>query len=220
MSNHGNLVTQIPPRAGRRSATHPWRAMLAWLVFVLVAVGLAVAVPTAETKDADYRMGESGRADALVDRAGMDSPDTENVLITSRGESLDAAAATSAAQEIRAGMRDVAGVQRVSQTQPNADHSAMLIAVTLAQNQDDVSALQRVTAQVQADHPELRVREAGDVSIDASIDERVGDDLSAAEGISLPVPLVLMLLAFGALIAAGIPVLLAVTSVAATIGIT
>src|SRR4029078_13162258 len=41
-----------------------------------------------------------------------------------------------------------------------------------------------------------------------------------AEGISLPITILLMLLAFGALIAAGVPVLLAVTSVAATIGIT
>ena len=57
-------------RAARWSALHPWRAILAWLVFVLVAVGLAVAVPTADTKDSDYRLGESGRADALVDQAG------------------------------------------------------------------------------------------------------------------------------------------------------
>ena len=42
---------------------------------------------------------------------------------------------------------------------------------------------------------------------------------SAAEGFSLPVTLVLMLLAFGALIAAGIPVLLAATSVTVTIGL-
>ena len=41
-----NPLTGIPLRAARWSATHPWRAILAWLVFVLVAVGLAVAVPT------------------------------------------------------------------------------------------------------------------------------------------------------------------------------
>ena len=45
---------------------HPWRAILAWLVFVLVAVGLAIAIPTQEPTDADYRLGESGRADAMV----------------------------------------------------------------------------------------------------------------------------------------------------------
>src|SRR5437762_2533697 len=51
--SHRNALTQVPIRAARWSATHPWRAILAWLAFVLVAVGLAVAVPTAQTKDAD-----------------------------------------------------------------------------------------------------------------------------------------------------------------------
>ena len=221
MSNTHNPLTQIPIRAARWSATHPWRAMLAWLVFVLVAVGLAVAVPTTETKDSDYRMGESGRADALQHQAGLDQPQTENVLINPRGHAaLDSADATAAATEIRDGMRDVAGVVDVSEAQPNADRSALLISVQLARDQDDASALQAVTKRVQADHPDLEVREAGDISIDSSINDRVGSDLSSAEGISLPVTLVLMLLAFGALIAAGIPVLLAATSVAATIGIT
>jgi RND superfamily putative drug exporter len=216
-----NPLTQIPTRAARWSATHPWRAILAWLVFVLVAVGLAVAVPTQQTKDSDYRIGESGRADAMVHSAGLAAPDSEDVLINARGgTTLDRVAATSAAQEIRAGMRKVAGVAQVSQAQPNADHSTLLISVQLARDQDSVKALQAVTAGVQAAHPDLQVREAGDVSINAGINDRVGNDLHSAEGISLPVTLILMLLAFGALIAAGIPVLLAATSVAATIGIT
>ena len=60
------------------------------------------------------------------------------------------------------------------------------------------------------------MRQAGDLSLDAAINDRVAEDLGSAEMISLPVTLLLMLLAFGALIAAGIPVLLAGTSVAAT----
>ena len=44
MSIH-NPLTGVPLRAARWSATHPWRAILAWLAFVGVAVGLAVAVP-------------------------------------------------------------------------------------------------------------------------------------------------------------------------------
>ena len=54
-------LSRIPLRAARWSATHPWRAIAAWLGLVVVAVGLAIAVPTAETTDADYRMGGSGR---------------------------------------------------------------------------------------------------------------------------------------------------------------
>ena len=84
-------LSRIPLRAARWSATHPWRAIAAWLGLVVVAVGLAMAVPTVETTDADYRMGESGRADAMVDAAGLDAPDAENVLITPRGDGpLDA----------------------------------------------------------------------------------------------------------------------------------
>ena len=218
---HRNPLTLIPIRAARWSATHPWRAMLGWLAFVLVAVGMAVAVPTTSTKDADYRLGESGRADALVHQAGLEGAQAENVLITARGHAaLDQAAAATAAGEIRDGMRDLDGVQGVSAAQPDADRSALLISVRLARDQDDASSLQAVTRRVQADHPDLRIREAGDLSINAAINDRVGSDLSSAEGISLPVTLILMLLAFGALIAAGIPVLLAATSVAATIGIT
>ena len=63
-----NPLAGVPLRAARWSATHPWRAILAWFVFVLVAVGLAIAIPTQEPTDADYRLGESGRADAMVAR--------------------------------------------------------------------------------------------------------------------------------------------------------
>ena len=77
-----------------------------------------------------------------------------------------------------------------------------------------------VTDLVQEEYDDLAVRQAGDLTMHEGINGQVESDLAAAEGISLPVTLVLMLLAFGALIAAGIPVLLAASSVAATIGIT
>ena len=216
-----NPFTGVPLRAARWSATHPWRAILAWFVFVLVAVGLAIAIPTQEPTDEDYRLGESGQADAMVDAAGLDGADTENVLITARGDAVvDQQAAESAAAEIRRDMAATDGVDAVSEPQWNPDQSALLMEIQLAKDQEDVDALVAVTERVQDEQPGLEIRQAGDITIDESIDERVADDLSSAEKISIPVTLVLMLLAFGALIAAGIPVLIAVTSVAATIGIT
>ncbi len=91
--------------------------------------------------------------------------------------------------------------------------------VELTSDEVDADPLLDATAAVQADHPDLVVEQAGDVTIDDAINERVGEDLHSAELFSLPITLALMLLAFGALIAAGLPVLLAATSVAATIGI-
>src|SRR3954467_6837892 len=95
----GNPLTAVPMRAARWSAMHPWRAILAWVAFVTVAVGLAIAVPTQGTTDADYRIGESGRADAMIADAGLDQGDSEIVLITATSGALDAANAEQVATE-------------------------------------------------------------------------------------------------------------------------
>ena len=66
----GNPLTAVPMKAARWSAEHPWRAILGWIAFVAIAVGLAIAIPAHEATDADFRIGESGRADAIVAEAG------------------------------------------------------------------------------------------------------------------------------------------------------
>jgi len=111
------------------------------------------------------------------------------------------------------------GVSGVAPPVWNDDRSAMLVSVSLAEGVDDAGPLEAVTDEVAAAHPDLTLRQTGGPSLDAAINDQVAEDLASAEGISIPVTLVLMLLAFGALIAAGIPVLLALGSVAATMGI-
>ena len=90
-------LTGLPTRAARWSATHPWRAIGAWFLFVVVAVGLAAAVPTEHPTDADYRVGESGRAELMADAAGLGDAPTENVLVTATDGALDPADAEAAA---------------------------------------------------------------------------------------------------------------------------
>lgn len=215
MSVHSRLAG-VPLRVARWSAGHPWRSVACWLAFVVIAVGLAAAIPTKQTTDADYDTGDSGRAAALVRAAGMDPLDTESVLITG-GTAADR---TAAAAELARGARPLPEITHVAPAATSADGSAVLVTADLVNNTTDVSNLQAVTAAVQADHPGLSVREAGDVSINNAVNDQVGKDLGSAEGISLPITLILMLVAFGAVIAAGVPVLVGATSVAATIGLT
>ena len=61
-----DLITRIPQRAARWSAEHPWRAIVTWLVLVAAATSLAALVPTQQAEEADYRIGQSGRADAMA----------------------------------------------------------------------------------------------------------------------------------------------------------
>jgi len=215
-----SLVARVPLRAARWSATHPWRAIGAWFAFVAIAVALAALIPTKQTTDADYRLGESGRADALTAAGRFSDDQIESVLVTSRDGGKPAPdAVAQLADRLKADLAGVHGVTQVTAPQWNGDRSAALIDVHLQSTVDDASQVQARTAQIARAHAELRVREAGDVSVDTAINDRVADDLSSAEGISLPITILLMLLAFGALIAAGVPVLLAITSVAATMGI-
>jgi RND superfamily putative drug exporter len=215
-----SFVARVPLRAARWSASHPWRAIGAWFAFVAIAVSLAALIPTKETTDADYRLGESGRADAMAAAGHFADDQVENVLFQSRdgGRPAETTVAEAAAQ-LKADLVGVHGVTSVTAPQWNAARTAALVNVHLKSTVDDASQVQARVAQIDRAHAELRVRETGEVSVDTAINDRVADDLGSAEGISLPITLLLMLLAFGALIAAGVPVLLAITSVAATMGI-
>ena len=79
------------------------------------------------------------------------------------------------------------------------------------------TTLQHAVAGVQAKHPDLRIAESGDASIGQAIDSSL--NFSKAEATSVPITLILLLIVFGALVAAGIPVLLAVTALTAAIGV-
>ena len=74
-------------------------------------------------------------------------------------------------------------------------------------------------AAIQARHPGLTVEEAGAASLDRATSGITSQDFRKAEITSIPVSLVLLLIVFGALIAAGIPLLLAGTAVTSAISL-
>src|SRR5258707_882746 len=90
------------------------------------------------------------------------------------------------------------------------------VGVTLTGDPDPASdrlgALTAATADVQSRHPDLRVEETGGPSISKAMDDTLGQDFKRAEYLSLPVTFAILIVAFGALIAAGVPVLLALSS--------
>src|SRR5215210_8309447 len=86
--------------------------------------------------------------------------------------------------------------------------------------EDKVAPILAATAAAQKAHPELNIEQFGTASTGKAVSKMFEDDLKKAETISLPITLVILLLAFGALVAAGLPLLLGVTAVIATGGIT
>jgi uncharacterized membrane protein YdfJ with MMPL/SSD domain len=86
--------------------------------------------------------------------------------------------------------------------------------------QDRVGPALGATAAVQRAHPQLLIGQVGDASATKAVSDRIADDFQRAEVTSLPVTLVILVLAFGALVAAGIPLLLGLTAVMAALGLT
>jgi len=72
---------------------------------------------------------------------------------------------------------------------------------------------------VQQAHPKLTVAEFGEASGTHALNETTGKDFSRAEHLSVPATFAILLLAFGAFVAAGVPVLLALSAVLASVGL-
>jgi RND superfamily putative drug exporter len=208
-------------RVARWSATHPGRAIGMWLVFVVVCIAIGQVAGLKQITDLDTAVGQSGRAAHQLHDAHLESPASENVLISGRAGALDTAIAQRAAADLSRRMKQLPEVATVDA--PASAKGALLVGITMrgdAENADDhVQPLLNATAAVQKAYPALRVEEAGDASLDKAVNNQVGKDLGAAGIVSLPVTLVILMIAFGAIIAAGVPVLLALSAVGSAIGI-
>jgi RND superfamily putative drug exporter len=213
----------VTVRLARWSAEHPWRAIALWVVFVAVCFVGGNAAGLNEATDADQAIGESGQAQLIVTGGDFDDPAVENVLITPRSGALDQAAATAAADDAATRLRQVTGVASVGTPVQSRGGDALLLPITMSGDPktaaDRIQPLRDATATVQAAHPQLRVEEVGGPSINKALDDTLGRDFKRAELLSLPVTLAILIVAFGALIAAGVPVLLALSSVAAAMGL-
>jgi RND superfamily putative drug exporter len=171
--------------------------------------------------DAASNVGQSARADAVLSQAGIADPATEEVLVRSAGAGQTARAV--AALVSRAGA--LAGVRSVLATSPSPagpGARTRLVTVTLRGDPDaadrTVAPLQSVVGGLAARTPGVTFLETGDGSAQRAVNQVVDDGLRRAELISVPLTLIILVLAFGALVAACVPLLLGVTSVAAALG--
>jgi uncharacterized membrane protein YdfJ with MMPL/SSD domain len=225
MSSPRNLAA----RAGRWSARHPWKAILAWVAFVIAAVMIGSSTGTETLSDEEYGVGESGAADRAFADAFPDEA-SETVLVQSE------AGVTADDPRFRATVEDA--VRQLNRTEDVAkvkspytpanvgniseDGRSALILFKIPER-DGVDPDQQVeaplatVAKLDEAHPGFRIEEFGDASADKQLSESFESDFQQAEVTSLPITLIILILAFGALVAALVPLILAATAVAAAI---
>ena len=216
-------------RAGRWSARHWKKAVFGWLAFVLASFAIGSMLGTDALSVNDPGPGESGRVQQTLNKE-FEQPAKEFVLVQSSSLAPSSA-------EFRAAVRDV--IRRL-QAQPNVTnvtspfaagnagrvssdaHSALVdfdIRGKSGDAHDKVEPILATVANAQSAHPQFTIEEFGDGSVSKGISDQFGKDLAKAGILSLPITLVILLLVFGTLVAAGIPLLLALTSVFAAVGL-
>ena len=224
MSERDNFAA----RAGRWSAAHWKLATFGWLGFVVAALVLGGGVGMHALSQSDSGNGESGRASQTLAGAGFKQPASETVLIQSKTQVVgDAGFRTVIAAVVRSISNapyaaDVRSPLDTAGETSKDGHSAIVrfeIAGKTETAKSRVAPVLAAVAAAQRSHPDFSIQEAGDASADRALSQTLSNDFKRAERLALPITLLIMLLAFGALVAAGLPVLLALSGVIASIGI-
>jgi RND superfamily putative drug exporter len=216
----------LAARAGRWSAAHWKTATGLWILFVALAVAGGIAAGTHMLTDAEQATGEAARAQQILAKANFNTPASESVLVEST-------TLTASNPAFRAVVREVMTTLRAQPVMTNlhtggrglvsADGHAQLVQFDMKGKHDTADArvqpiLDKV-ADLQAAHKDFLVAEFGFASATHELNKTIGKDFSNAEKLSVPITFLILLFAFGAFVAAGIPVLLAFSAVLGSIGL-
>ena len=221
----------LAARAGRWSADNWKKAFFGWLLVAVLALIVGTAVGPKQISDSDTASGESATAQRVLEQAGFKAPATESVLIQSERATVSSPGFRSAVSDVAdrlSGRREVTNVQnplaiKGGGGQISADRHSALVQFDVRGDADKatdkIQPIMDTIAGVQRAHPGVQVEQFGLASATHVLDETLGEDFKKAERLTVPITLLILLFAFGALVAAGLPVLLAFSAVLASIGL-
>jgi uncharacterized membrane protein YdfJ with MMPL/SSD domain len=228
----------LAARAGRWSATHRKTAIIGWILFVVLATVIGGKIGQKNLDPSATGNGESKRGDMIVADAGFPETIGERVLIQGKGSiKSDDPAVRAAVSDVVSRLGKIDGVHDIESplnakdraNTVSKDGRSVVVNFSLAGKYEtaaDQANLEKIAdapvaavAAVQHAHPELRVEEYGDASTQKALGAQQRADEAKSMQFSLGGTLLILLLAFGAAVAAGIPLLLGVSSFVATTGL-
>src|SRR3989475_9865689 len=221
----------LAARMGRWSASHWKTAVFGWLVVVVAALMIGHVVGTKQIDQNDANVGQAHRADHIRKEAGFQAdPQTEIVLVQSTALTATGAAFRAVVNDVVATVKPFKTIENLRSpydagraAQVSADgHTAMVEWDMKGTNKvatKRIGALTTATEGVAERHPGFYVGEAGSISSGKALTNAFNKQLAQAGERSIPLTLIILLLVVGAIVAASVPLLLALTAVGATIGL-
>src|SRR5919109_772750 len=216
-------------RMGRWSARHRKAAILGWIAFVAVAFVIGNAVGTQQPEHQDY-IGDSGQAAKLFDTHFPKKADESVLVQAPKGGHATDPAVRKAVDDTIAAVSTKPGVTEVespyakgNQGQISRDGRSVRVDFSLKGDEDATQDLVGATTaaidNVKAANPGVFVGQFGSASAEKAISKAQDEDSAKSMQLSLPATLLILLVTFGALVAAGIPLLLGLTAVLGTLGL-
>jgi uncharacterized membrane protein YdfJ with MMPL/SSD domain len=216
MNDRRNIAAAI----GGWSVRHRAVAILGWLLLVVAAAILGATAGQQQMTVDEYAEGDSALALRILDEAGLARPAGELLLIHSATQTADSPGFHAAVDEVVSALRATEGV-----TDLREPYAAGLISpdrhgalVRFAMTGDSNTAYERVQPVLdavdaaRAAHPELGFDQFGDASANKWFNDTILRDFHRAEWTAVPLALGILLVAFGALLAAVLPVGLAMVA--------
>ncbi|MEU5684532.1 MMPL family transporter [Streptomyces venezuelae] len=211
----------LAARLGVWSAHHRKAAILGWLVFVVLATVIGGAVGTVTASDEEMGVGDSGRAAEILKDAGIDEPAAELVMVGAR----TADGWRDAAADLSKALDATGEVRGLKAPLPSEDGKDALLRFAIKGPSDEAGdRVQPVLDAVDKARQDgagrgISVHQFGDASSEKELSDLLADDLKKAEFTAVPLALGILLIAFGAVVAALLPVGLALTACVAAFGL-
>ena len=229
-----NPARNLAARMGRWSASHRKTAIFGWLAFVIAAIviGTAVGAKTIDQNN-NNSSGPSLRADQILKQGGFkqSNPLTEIVVVQSKHDTVASPAFRAAIADVAHTVAPMGNVHNLRypvghayRDQVSRDgHTALVewdMNGKLKGAEKQIDPLESAVSSVAARHPAFYVGEAGAVSSSKALDKLFNSQLGKAGERSVPLTLLILVLVFGSLLAAWIPLMLGLQAVIATVGLT
>ncbi|MFF5338120.1 MMPL family transporter [Streptomyces sp. NPDC013181] len=209
----------LAARIGVWSAHHRKTAILGWLLFVVLAAGIGGASGMVEMTDAENAAGDSARAEQILSDAGLAHRAGELVMVSS----AEPDGWKAAARELATAVENTGEVTGLTDPVVSEDREDALLVFEMKGDPDTaadrVQPVLDAVAGVQEKHSGVTVRQFGDASAGKWLGDLLSDDFKKAEFTAVPLALGILLVAFGAVVAALLPVGLALTACMAAFGL-
>ncbi|MBA0052285.1 MMPL family transporter [Streptomyces sp. AJS327] len=215
------MLARIADLALRRA-----RALLLLTVLAVAAMGAVGAGAFGTLKNGGFEdpSAPSSQAREVIEERFGGEQNLVLLVTTEPGTALDSPAARTAGRELTAGLREEPRLSRVvshwDTSAPGLTSRDGNKALVLAHVEGDPDAVEEHARKVvdawTGERGPLTVRAGGSAALGNDIGTQVSTDLLVAESIAVPVTLVLLVIAFGSVVAALLPLAIGLIAIAGT----